>query len=409
MTGPLTLRAAAVLVPGEPARDGGWVRIERGRVAAIGVRKPPGGRLVDLGDALILPGLVNAHTHLEFSGLPAPFPPSGGLPEWIARVVAWRRDRDAAPSAATARATAIARGLAESAAAGVTAVGEIATATPAAITGPRPRVRAFREAIGLSPAGADAAWRAVRGDLSRGRVHGISPHAPYTVTASLAATLVAEARRRRVPLAMHVAETAAEEELLVHGTGPMRRLLEDLGAWRPAAPPRLLPAADWIGWLARAARGLVIHGTRLPEMPAAFDRLARHRDRLAVVVCPRTALALADTLPPVGAFRAAGLRVALGTDGRSSAPDLSLLAECRTLVDRGGIAPATALAMATRDGGWALMLEDRCGRLAAGLPADLVVLRPRSAGPDPWEAAVAPDTVVEATLRGGRVIAGRIG
>jgi len=409
VTGDLTLRAAAVLVPGEPVRIGGWIRIERGRVAAIGTRRPPPGRLVDLGDALVLPGLVNAHTHLEFSGLAEPFSPTGGLPAWIARVVAWRRGRDSEPDGAGSRRAAIARGLAESAAAGVTTVGEIATATAEPIGGPRPRVRRFREAIGLSATAANAAWRAIRGDLARGQADGISPHAPYTVTAGLAAPLVAEARRRQVPLAMHIAETAAEEELLASGTGGLRRLLEDLGAWRQTDPPRLLPAAEWIGWLARAPRGLVIHGTRLPQIPAAFNRLARHRDRLAVVVCPRTALALADTLPPVGAFRAAGLRVALGTDGRSSAPDLSLLAECRTLVDRGGIAPATALEMATRDGGWALMLEGRCGRLAAGLPADLVVLRPRSAAADPWEAAVAPDTVVEATLRGGRLIAGGIG
>ncbi|NBW87321.1 MAG: hypothetical protein EBR23_10970, partial [Planctomycetia bacterium] len=218
--------------------------------------------------------------------------------------------------------------------------------------------------------------------------------------------LVAEARRRRLPVAMHVAESLAEQELLTSGTGPLRRLLEELGVWRPECPPHLLPAAEWITRLARAPRGIIVHGTFLDRDNDAFSRLARHRDRLGVVVCPRTTQALSGTLPPVALFREAGIHVAIGTDSRASNPDLSVLAECRALVAAGAASPAEALRMATIHGAWALAFERRCGRLSPGLAADLVILRPAADCSDPWEAALDPGTRIAATMRAGRFIAG---
>jgi cytosine/adenosine deaminase-related metal-dependent hydrolase len=166
--------------------------------------------------------------------------------------------------------------------------------------------------------------------------------------------------------------------------------------------------ADWITLLAKAPRGAVVHGTFLPEDQAALSRLARHRDRLCLVVCPRTTLALSGRLPPVEAFLAAGIRVAIGTDSRASNPDLSVLAECRTLVEGGGVSPREALSMATRQGAWALAFERRCGILAPGRSADLAILRPSSRHADPSEAVLDPATQSVATLRRGHVIAGRV-
>jgi cytosine/adenosine deaminase-related metal-dependent hydrolase len=367
----------------------------------------------DLGDAIILPGLVNAHTHLEFSDLDRPLPADGGLPAWIERVVAMRRSRaDSGTDEATRLTAAVASGLEQSAAAGVTAIGEIATAVHPIASQAGPLVRVFRETLGLSSTAIAAARSSLRRDLDRmnaeGACTGISPHAPYSVAESLGRQVVGEAVRRRLPVMMHVAESREEAELLATGGGAFRSLLEQLGAWRPDSPPRLVPVADWITLLAKAPRGVVVHGTFLPEDQTALSRLARHRDRLCVAVCPRTTLALSGRLPPVAAFRAAGIRVAIGTDSRASNPDLSVLAECRALVEGGAVSPAESLTMATRQGAWALGFERRCGILSPGRSADLAILLPAGRYEDPHEAAVDPATQVAATFRRGRVIAGSI-
>jgi cytosine/adenosine deaminase-related metal-dependent hydrolase len=411
-TTPITLRARHVLPMAADAIENGWVRIERGRIAAIG-RGQPSGPVHDLGDAIILPGLVNAHTHLEFSDLDRPLPAGGGLPAWIERVVAMRRSRAASGTDEAARlAAAIASGLKQSSAAGVTAIGEIATAAHPMAGQAGPLVRVFRETLGLSSVTMHAARSSLRRDLDRmsaeGTCIGISPHAPYSVAESLGREVVGEAVRRRLPVMMHLAESREEAELLATGGGAFRTLLEQLGAWQPDSPPRLLPLADWITLLAKAPRGVVVHGTFLPEDQAALSRLARHRDRLCVVVCPRTTLALSGRLPPVEAFRAAGIRVAIGTDSRASNPDLSVLAECRALVEGGVVSPRDALAMATQHGAWALGFERRCGILSPGRSADLAILRPSSRHADPSEAVLDPATQIAATFRRGRVIAGSL-
>ena len=409
---PITLRARYVLpIAAEPIENG-WVRIARGRIAGVG-RGQPSGPVHDLGDAIIIPGLVNAHTHLEFSDLDRPLPTGGGLPAWIERVVAMRRSRAAsgADEAARLRA-AVASGLEQSAAVGVTAIGEIATAAHPVTGHTGPLVRVFRETLGLSPAATRAARSSLLRDLDRmnseGTCIGISPHAPYSVAEPLGRQVVGEAVRRRLPVMMHLAESRDEAELLATGGGAFCTLLEQLGAWQPESPPRLLQVADWITLLAKAPRGVVVHGTFLPEDQAALSRLARHRDRLCVVVCPRTTLALSGRLPPVEAFRAVGIRVAIGTDSRASNPDLSVLAECRALVEGGVVSPREALAMATQHGAWALAFERRCGMLAPGRFADLVILRPSSRHADPSEAVLDPATQVTATFRRGRVIAGTL-
>jgi len=407
--GRFTLRTRHLLPIAGPPLAGGWVRIERGRIAAVGQGRPAG-PAVDLGDAIILPGLVNAHTHLEFSDLAGPLSADGGLPAWIGRIVALRRAQPTGPAGEVRLGAAVAAGLAESAAAGVTSIGEIATSTPPVPTAAGPRLRFYREALGLTAAAMAAAEAAVVRDLDhlerRSAWGGVSPHAPYSVGTALARLAVRAAVCRRLPVATHLAESREEMELLSTGQGAFRRLLDDLGAWQPTSPPRLLALADWITLLARAHRAAVIHATFLPEDTQAMARLTRHRDRICVVVCPRTARFLSDRLPPVAALRAAGVRVALGTDSRATAPDLSLLAECRALVDGGLASPTDALAMATREAAWAIGFERHAGVIAPGRPADLAIVHPAHAPGDPSDAALDPSARVVATLRGGRLIHG---
>lgn len=407
LRGVYTLRSRWLLPMAGPPVENAWLRIERGRIASI-ARRPvgPPHDCIDLGDAIVLPGLVNAHTHLEFSEARTPLDVSGGLPGWIARVVAARRERSADGQSTM---DAIRQGLSESASAGVTTIGDIATvAPPRAYAGPGPRVRVYREGLGLGPAARDMVPRSIASDLDRltaaGIATAISPHAPYSVAASLGRALLDEAKRRSCPVAMHLLESDAEGELLAHGTGPFRKLLEDLGAWAADHPPLVAPAAAWINRLARCRRGIVVHATHIGTDSAALACLARHRNRLAVVVCPRTTHAMSGVLPPVQLLSSAGIRVAIGTDSRASNPDLSVLAECRTLVDAGITSPEEALRMATVHAAWALAFEGRAGKIAVGRPADLAILRPSSPESNPFVSALAPSTVVAATLRRGRLL-----
>ena len=163
-----------------PPLDGGWLRLVRGRIVAVGRREPPG-RVVDLGDTLLLPGLVNPHCHLEFSGIPTPLVPQqppGGLAGWIPAVMGARQQPGCSDVAAAIRV-----GLRESAAAGVTLIGEIATADPSCSYPQQgvPRLRVYRECLGLSDARARGSLTSLRRGLDRlpSQAAGISPHAPY--------------------------------------------------------------------------------------------------------------------------------------------------------------------------------------------------------------------------------------
>jgi len=405
--GPYTLRARWLLPMAGPPVENAWVRIVRGRIAAI-ARQPIGSpdTRLDLGDAIILPGLINGHTHLEFSSIRTPLDTIGGLPRWIARVVSARRNR---PADGHATIAAIRQGLAESAAAGVTTIGDIAAVAPStAYLGPGPRVRVYREGLGLRQAATATVVRSIASDLDHLTAAGIAPaisaHAPYSVAAPLGRAILEEAQRRRCPVAMHLLESDVEAEFLAHGTGPFRTMLEDLGAWDEARPPHLLPAAEWIHRLARCHRGIVVHATHIDSDANALASLARHRTRLGVVVCPRTTRAISSVLPPVRLLASAGIRVAIGTDSRASNPDLSVLAECRTLVEAGLARPEESLRMATVHAAWALAFEDRAGTIAVGRPADLAILRPSTSETDPCAAALDPSTVVAATLRRGRLL-----
>ena len=304
-------------------------------------------------------------------------------------------------------ATALSAGLQESAAAGVTALGEIATAVPAQGYPPHgPRVRLYREGLGWKPTATFQGLVARALNHLRHALGGLSPHAPYSVSAGLGGWLVRTAVAGHLPVAMHLAESRAEAEFVATGGGPFQDLLAGLGVWPVSPAPRLQSAADWISQLARAPRGSVVHGTFLDE--TALSRLIRHRDRLCLVVCPRTTLRLAGALPALVQWRQAGIRLAVGTDSRASNPDLSILAECRTLVEAGMMSPAEALRTATRGGAWALLLEHRCGQLAVGRPADFIVLQAPPGHADPHVAALDPATRVVATVRGGRLIFGEL-
>ena len=213
----------------------------------------------------------------------------------------------------------------------------------------------------------------------------LSPHAPYSVHRELLSAVVALSAAEQVPIAMHLAESREELELLRHGTGPLRTFLEEIGAWDAAAIPSGSRPIDYLRLLASAHRALVIHGNYLDDEETAF--LAANAERMSVVYCPRTHDWFAHCAYPLEKMLAAGVTVALGTDGRGSSPDLSLLSEMRFAARQHPAVPLDRiLQLGTVLGAKALGLEQHVGTLEPGKQADLaIVALPDRDATDPHE------------------------
>ncbi len=383
-------------VTSPPIRDG-IVTIDGELIAAVGENtsgKPPH----DLGNAAILPGLVNAHTHLEFSELETPLgQPGTPFPDWIHEVVAYRRAREAAAadrnSARSELNAIISRGLSESEAAGVTSLGEIATTGWLGEDSQNTSIdcTVFHEVIALGADQIDSSadfashWlQLAQQDKSAWRP-GLSPHAPYSVHPALVTALARLSKLTEVPVAMHLAESMEELELLSSQSGPFVELLNEFDAWDPSAIPRGIRPLDYLNSLAKAHRALVIHGNFLIDNEIAF--LAERADHMSVVYCPRTHSYFQHGRYPLNELIAAGVNVALGTDSRASNPDLSVFEELRFVTQHhSDVAPADVLRMGTIAGAKAFGIDRITGSLEQGKRADLACVRfaEKDASDDPY-------------------------
>ena len=401
------LSAAWVLPVSAPPIERGAVLIgSDGRFMAVGpddaVPRPPDVESESFPDGMLLPGLVNAHTHLELTGFDLG-PPDPDFVSWIGRVRAVKETRSPEAFLEAAR-----TGVADCFAAGVTTIADTGDsgAVLQAMAETGASGIAYQEVFGPHPSQADVALRGLQSRteaLARyavGRVAlGASPHAPYSVSGPLYASVARWAREAGLPLAVHLAESAAESELLERATGGFAE------AWTRRDIPRPeLPGRSPVDWLdahgVLGERTLCIHLVRVSA--ADLERLERRR--CAVAHCPLSNAAHGHGAAPLSSFLRHGLRVGVGTDSVLSVGRLDLLAEAREAQALAGLDPAAALALCTVGGAAALGLEGEIGSLAPGKWGDCVAVRPRlAAGRAPVEAALAtgPDDVI-ATFVGGR-------
>ncbi len=372
-------RAAWLLPISEPPIRDGWIAIDRGRIMATGRRSANRSEPeIDLGAVAVLPGLVNAHTHLELSYLRDEVPPASEFVAWIRRVMAARRQRP--DRASTEILDAVDRAIAESVAAGTAVVGDISNT----LVTFEPLVRSplaavvFYELIRFNAPEPRALVEQAAEEVSQlaatGRVRAtLAAHAPYSV-APLVFRAIRDVIDRDpfVPCSVHLSESAEETEFIRTGGGPWRALLEELGAWDPTWIP---PGGTSVQFLDEAgfldARVIAVHGVQMT--PDDLERLVKRG--VTLVACPRSNGHTGAGAPPIADFYRAGVHVAVGTDSLASAPDLNVFAEIATMRALAPAVPASALLdSATRIGARALGLDAEYGTIEAGKSARLLVV-----------------------------------
>jgi cytosine/adenosine deaminase-related metal-dependent hydrolase len=396
-----TITARWIFPVDQPPLARGTVTIQGDQITAVdrhGMRTAD----TDFGNAAILPGFVNAHTHLDLSDALGQCPPTPDFTAWLRSVIAHRRRQTPADVA-----NAIDVGLSQCLRYGTTLVGDISAAGLSWRQLAEAPLRAvvFLELLGLTQERAEHAFSSAQQWLADGPQTptcrpGLSPHAPYSARASLLDDLRRESmagpggRRGQVPLAMHLAESEAELELLRDHKSPFVDFLTELGVWDPSGLAR---DAQQVAHALSSRRTLFVHGNYLP---ADVDI-----GEAALVYCPRTHAAFGHKPYPLQTFLQRGSRVALGTDSLASSPDLDMLAEARFVRRLFPDVPgATILKMATLNGASVLSWAEETGSLTPGKSADLVILPlPDVETGDPHDLVLESPLPIRATMFRGQL------
>lgn len=360
-----SLKARWVLPVLTPPVENGVIDIVGDRIA--GVRRG-GEATIDLGDVILLPGLVNAHTHLDLTGFPKPAEPPETFADWIRLVICHRVGESPEQRRAAIRA-----GVSQSLGHGVTLLGDISSDGSSArlLAGQPIASTVYHEVLGVNAKRADqtresaSVWVRETADLPN--VHGLSPHAPYSTRKDLFDWAVS----RSEPIQVHLAETREEIELMACGTGPLVEMLRELDLWPATSLPGSIgELMDLLAAGSRARPLGLVHANCLPI--SAASGLAPN---VSIIHCPRTHRWFGREPFPASEWMKAGVSLALGTDGEACNADLDILAEAREFAQcQNPIAPQSILEMVTLNGAAVLGWRGRAGALVAGHFADVVAL-----------------------------------
>ena len=367
----MIIRARAVVtMDGEPLANGA-VAIEGNRITAVGawpeVRAANVGEVIDLGERVLLPGLINAHCHLDYTLLRGAIPSEPSFTGWIQSINARK-----AALTADDYARSIAAGLAEAADFGTTTIANLETFPELADKAYATRMRTwwFAEMIDVR---APVAPAAVLDELEKsvrlpGGV-GLAPHAPFTASKKLYAETAALSAQRNIRATTHLAESAEEMEMFRAGSGALFDFMKSIGR-----PMEDCGADTPLGLICDVLdeRWIVAHLNELT--PGDFELLAR-APRFHVVHCPRSHAYFGHAPFAFQKLRALGFNIALGTDSLASNHDLSLFSEMRQLcATEPSLRADEILAMATVNAAAALGQSRALGRVRVGYFADLIAV-----------------------------------
>jgi cytosine/adenosine deaminase-related metal-dependent hydrolase len=390
-------RARYVLPIATPPLIGGVVAVEGDRIAYVGNRTgAPAGEERDLGDTLLLPGLVNAHCHLELTAMRG-FLEDLDFRSWILRLTTSKRAVLSREMLLDAARFGIAEGLVH----GITTYADTCDSGVAFDAMRERGVRGimYQEVFGPDPSQCHGSLSELRARIDSLRPLetalvrvGVSPHAPYTVSDALFSAVASYAREANLPIAVHIAESQLEQDLVVRGAGSFADGLRARGI--PVTPRARSPVALLSALGVLEARPLLIHCVRADESDIAIIA----ETHCAVAHCPASNAKLAHGIAPLAALLSSRIPVGLGSDSVASNNRMDMLDEARLamlfqrsrLGAAAAIPPVTALSLATLEGARALGLEREIGSLEIGKAADLSAFPLMGAGPvfDPEAHAV---------------------
>ncbi|MDQ3874544.1 MAG: amidohydrolase family protein [Actinomycetota bacterium] len=373
------LSADWVLPVDAPPIADGALAIEDGRIAAVATRGELGdGEHFD--EAAIVPGFVNAHSHLEYA-VYSGFGDGFAFAPWITLHNERKRALEWGDHVAIAR-----LGAAECLAAGITTIGDASYSGGAALACADLGLRAI---VYLEVFGSDVGAALARMADARGRIEpalservraGVSPHTTFTVSPEVYAACA----KLGLPQATHLAETEAEQRWLTSGEGPFAQFRAVLRPPARTTGVRLLAERGLLGPAVCAAHCVLVDDEEIAL-------LAEHD--VAVAHCPRSNALLGGGIAPLIALRAAGVRIGLGTDSPASTPSFDVFEELRAAImlarvreRRADALPASqALELATLGSARALGLDGDVGSLTPGKRADLTVVSLAGSPYLPWE------------------------
>jgi aminodeoxyfutalosine deaminase len=347
--------------------DGGGLVVAEGRITGLGrslaearrLGERAGAEVADLGEAVITPGLIDAHAHLELGALRGKLPGERGMVSWIGALL-----EEKAKLGVRELEEGVLTGGQRLRDTGTTLVGDI-DSTGAAHARLPLRTRVYRELLDARDPARTAEsleWLEGRSSLSPDRLQGVAPHAPHTTGGELLAGCARSARRLGVPLTIHWAESSEEVQWLRGEGGPFAPLF--------GKPPgdsglKLIEGAGLLGPTLS-----LVHANH----PDDGDLSTVAASGASVVHCPGTHAFFDRDPVPLEKWNRIGLEVALGTDSLASNEDLDLRREMALVrSSHPGLSPETVFDWATRGGARALGLEREAGVLRPGAWADLAV------------------------------------
>jgi cytosine/adenosine deaminase-related metal-dependent hydrolase len=397
----MIVRARLIVTMNGPPIENGAVAIEGNRIVDVGlfneVKARNSGEVADLGEQALLPGLINAHCHLDYTCLRGKIPPPESFADWIQAINA-----EKAKLSQQDYLVSINQGFVEAKRFGTTTIGNL-TAFPELVAKVNEPIRTwwFAELIDVrEPNRAKDVVDLSIESLKSKETWGLAPHAPFTASADLYRHCEEIARAKNILLTTHLAESREEMSMFREASGPLYEFVKGIG--------RLLddcghetPLALFVGRRTLPGRWILAHLNELTE--SDFDLLAKSAGKFHVVHSPRSHGYFAHSRFPFERLQALGLNICLGTDSLASNEDLSLFAEMRAFQKKEPrTSPEEILSMVTVNPARALRQEDALGEIRPGSRADFISL-PCASSTRVFEEIIAFDRPVEWTMLAGKI------